>query len=400
MSCGGPGGRLSYTRIENNGLRNLIPAALTAAFFCVACLIAADTDFSGAWKFNAGDSDIRDLPDPPAPLLKLELSGKFIRVSTGESAPPVSYPTDRSEVKAAAAGRTMSTVTKWEGSALLFNTLVSGSDNYTQMDRWRVSRDGARLAIRRQIVRRGGEVESMLVYDRLVDGKPVTVSSNPPELTPRPSAPTAPPRNYLVGAGTKIPLRMVNSLSTKHAEEGDRVYLETIFPVVLEGRIVVPQGSYVAGSVTHTKRPGRVKGKGELFIRFDSLTLPNGVTRDFRARPGSVDGELAGEFERDEGKIKSEGNKGGDARSVGEAAAGGASVGAIAGSIGGRAGMGAGIGAAAGAAAGLAGVLLGRGPDAVLPRGTTLEMVLDRDLHFAEDEIDFSRAAWRSATSR
>jgi type IV secretion system protein VirB10 len=371
-----------------------------AALFCADGLAAAGADFSGVWILNSQESSIRDLPEPAPQMLRLEIQGKVLRVSTSDSAPPVSYPTDRTEVKAMAAGRTKSTITKWEGSALLFNTLVSGADNYTLMDRWRVSRDGAQLTIRRQIVRRAGEVESTLVYDR-AGVEPVSVSlESKAELRPR--APAAPPkpRNYLVSAGTKVPLRMVNSLSTKHAAEGDRVYLETIFPVVVDARIVVPQGSYVAGSVTHTKRPGRVKGKGELFIRFDSLTLPNGVTRDFRARPGAVDGELAGEFERDEGKIKSEGNKGGDARSVGEAAAGGASVGAIAGSIGGRTGMGAGIGAAAGAAAGLAGVLLGRGPDAVLPRGSTLEMVLDRDLHFAEDEVDFSRAAWRASEPR
>jgi type IV secretion system protein VirB10 len=49
--------------------------------------------------------------------------------------------------------------------------------------------------------------------------------------------------------------------------------------------------------------------------------------------------------------------------------------------------MGAGVGAAAGAAAGLVGVMLTRGPDAVLAKGTTLEMVLDRPLVFDETEL-------------
>jgi type IV secretion system protein VirB10 len=62
--------------------------------------------------------------------------------------------------------------------------------------------------------------------------------------------------------------------------------------------------------------------------------------------------------------------------------------------------MGAGIGAAAGAAAGLIGVLLSRGPDAVLAQGTTLEMVLDRPLTFTEAEIDFAMAASRRSTPR
>jgi type IV secretion system protein VirB10 len=182
---------------------------------------------------------------------------------------------------------------------------------------------------------------------------------------------------------------MINSISTKNSAEGDRVYLETVFPILVDGRIVIPPGSYVAGTVTQVKRPGRIKGRGELYVRFDSLTLPNGVTRNFSAHVGSLDGRASEELDREEGKIKSEGNKGGDARTVGEAAGAGASVGSIAGAIGGRPASGLGIGAGAGAAAGLVGVLLTRGPDAVLAKGTTVEMVLDRTLHFEEEELNF-----------
>src|SRR4051794_6629373 len=136
--------------------------------------------------------------------------------------------------------------------------------------------------------------------------------------------------SYVVEPGAKIPLNLINSVSTKHSAEGDRVYLETVFPILSNGRIVIPPGSYVAGTVTQVKRPGRVKGRGELFVRFDSLTLPNGVTRDFRARLGGIDGRSSEELDREEGKVRSEGNKSGDARTVGEAGAAGASIGAIA----------------------------------------------------------------------
>ena len=196
--------------------------------------------------------------------------------------------------------------------------------------------------------------------------------------------------DFVVEPGTRIPLSLINSVSTKGSAEGDRVYLETVFPILANGRIVIPPGSYVAGTITEVKRPGRVKGRGEMFLRFDSLTLPNGVTRDFRARVGSMDGQSSDELNRGEGKLKSDTNKSGDARSVGEAAAAGTSVGVIAGSVAGRPGMGAGVGAAAGAAAGLLGVLLSRGPDVVLTRGTTLEMVLDRTVSFSEEEVDFT----------
>lgn len=217
-----------------------------------------------------------------------------------------------------------------------------------------------------------------------------------------PTGDTAPPASALPGrapkvfdvdTGTRVLLSMINSVSTKHSVPGERVYLETVFPVVINGKIVIPQGSYVMGTITNVQRPGKVKGRGEFYLRFDSLTLPNGVTRDFRARVDSLDGRASEELDKSEGKIKSEGNKAGDARTIGETAATGASVGAIAGSLGGSVGMGAGIGAAAGAAAGLVAVLITRGPDAVLAKGTTVEMVLDHSIHYEESELDFSGTA-------
>src|ERR1700692_3727725 len=64
---------------------------------------------------------------------------------------------------------------------------------------------------------------------------------------------------YVVDTGTKVPLTLINSVSTKHSIEGDRVYLQTVYPIMVNGRIVIPPGSYVAGTVTEVKRPGRVK---------------------------------------------------------------------------------------------------------------------------------------------
>lgn len=194
---------------------------------------------------------------------------------------------------------------------------------------------------------------------------------------------------YVVDIGTRIPLSMVNSVSTKHSEEGDRVYLETTFPIAVDGRIVIPAGSYVLGTISAMQRPGKVAGRGEFYLRFDELMLPNGVTRDFRGRVAGLDGRASEDLDKDEGKISSEGNKSGDARKVAEAAATGAGLGGLAG-IGINPGMGVGIGAGAGLAAGLIGVLLSRGPDAVLAKGTTVEMVLDRQLVYSESELDFS----------
>ena len=215
-----------------------------------------------------------------------------------------------------------------------------------------------------------------------------TTAPPPPAAAPAQTAPAS----YTVEPGTKIPLSMINSISTKYAEEGDRVYLQTVFPIIDHGKVVIPPGSYVEGTVTRVKRPGKVKGRGEFYLRFDSLVLPNGVTRDFRARIDNLDGRASESLDKKEGIIKSEGDKAGDARTVAETAAAGAGLGSIAGVSSGHTGMGAAIGAGAGAATGLLMVLLTRGPDAVLARGSTVEMVLDRPLQFNAADVNFAGA--------
>lgn len=195
--------------------------------------------------------------------------------------------------------------------------------------------------------------------------------------------------DFVIPRGTRVPLVLLNSISTKNAAPGDLIYLESVYPVVVDGRIAIPPGTYVSGSVTGSKRPGRVKGKGELYLRFEQMILPNGVIRDLVGRVGGLDGRAPEDLDREEGKISSEGNTGGDARTVAETTATGASIGVIAGAAGGRTALGLGAGAAAGAAAGLIGVLASRGPDAILEKGAQLDMVLDRNLAFAEDELVF-----------
>jgi type IV secretion system protein VirB10 len=191
---------------------------------------------------------------------------------------------------------------------------------------------------------------------------------------------------YTVKTGTRIPLFLLNSIGTKHSETGDTVYLQTAFPVLVGGRIVIPVGTYVTGTVTEVRRPSRAKGPAELYVRFETLTLPNGVTRHFNARMGGLDGTVDAKVDRAEGKVTVDADKSGDARTVAET--GSASVGAIAGAASGAPLTGLGIGAGAGAGAGLIGILVSRGPDAVLPKGTTVEMVLDRPLSFTEIELD------------
>jgi len=164
--------------------------------------------------------------------------------------------------------------------------------------------------------------------------------------------------------------------------------MRTSFPITQNNRVIIPVGSYLRGEILESRRPGRVKGKGELRLKLNTLILPTGYTIDLNAAPRSAD--TGGKETMDsEGKMTSPGGKGSDAptiiRTTAESVGVGTAVGAIAGGA-----KGAGIGAGVGGAVALAAFLLTRGPDAQLPRGSTLDIELEHDLALDSGQIRFS----------
>ena len=182
-----------------------------------------------------------------------------------------------------------------------------------------------------------------------------------------------------------MPLVLHNAITTRNAHPGDPVYFETLFPIVLNDKIVIPASSYVQGEITEAKRPGRVKGTGELRIRLTTMILPNGYTVHFGAVPTNA-GTGGNESVDKEGTIHGDTDKADDAATV----ITDTSVGTVIGGVAGRSGEGAGIGAGVGAAVGLATVLLTRGPELELPRGTTVDVVIDRPLSLDASKINFT----------
>ncbi|MEJ2009722.1 MAG: hypothetical protein P8Z30_16475 [Acidobacteriota bacterium] len=192
-----------------------------------------------------------------------------------------------------------------------------------------------------------------------------------------------------VPADTHIPLVLRNAVSSKTAYVGQAIYCQTIYPITVNNRIVIPVGSYVKGAVTQVIKPGRIRGKARLGLRFDSLTLPNGVTEPVRATLSAFAGNGKEGFNRKEGKIEGQSTKGKDAGRIAQATITGAEIGSIAGISEGRSLKGLGIGSAAGAAAGTIWVLAGRGRQIYMPPGTNLELQLAAPLKFPRNELDF-----------
>jgi type F conjugative transfer system protein TrbI len=178
-----------------------------------------------------------------------------------------------------------------------------------------------------------------------------------------------------IPAGTKVPLALKQAISTRSAKEGDAVYCETAFPVVQDGRILIPAGTYVQGKISHVQRAGRVKGRAEVLMHFTTLIYPNGYTVMLPGSVENIPGADKTSMKGSEGTVRQDGQTGEKVGTIASTGATGAVIGGVTGG-----GKGALIGAATGGAVGTAIALLTRGNDVKLDNGASIEMVIQREV--------------------
>ncbi len=190
----------------------------------------------------------------------------------------------------------------------------------------------------------------------------------------------------ILPAKTDIFVRLQRSLNSKTVSPGDKFSTLVEVPVTVDDQIVVPVGSYLLGHVASKETAGYFEGKASLVLVFDSVILPNGVTRQLRAHVQSAEGYDSNP-ESEEGELVADGNQ---AEEVAVGAATGAVIGLItAGTaqVFGHANprafeIGPGIGAAGGALLGL----LKKGEEVELSRGTSLTIQLQDEVEFVKPE--------------
>jgi hypothetical protein len=202
-----------------------------------------------------------------------------------------------------------------------------------------------------------------------------TVASTAADSTVKPPTPAASITQLMIPAGTKVPIALKHAISTKSSREGESVYAETTFPVVFNDRVLIPAGTYVQGKISHVQRAGHVKGRAEVLMHFTTLIYPSGYTVVLPGSIENVPGADKTSMKDEEGTIRQDSQTGEKIGTVATAAGTGAVIGGL--SHGVKGGLiGAGIGGAVGSAVGL----LTRGNDVKLDAGTTLEMVIQREV--------------------
>lgn len=218
---------------------------------------------------------------------------------------------------------------------------------------------------------------SLLALVAFFIGGAMSVSAQRRKPKPKPKLktgkvvkPVADP-TYSLAVGSKMRVRMDDTLNSKNAAVGDVFTTTLVDPVYTNGVEVIPAGSKVLGRVSAAKKAERKGKAGEIDVNFYAVRLPNGTTQ---ALNGSLTGLDANNTESDnEGTARGDGIDNRKVIFIGGGAAGGALIGAIAGG-----GKGAGIGAIAGAGAGLAGALLTKGPEAEVKPGTEFGVILNQ----------------------
>ncbi|MBI2679837.1 MAG: hypothetical protein HYX25_02380 [Candidatus Solibacter usitatus] len=185
-------------------------------------------------------------------------------------------------------------------------------------------------------------------------------AAQPGEVPPRPSL-LGPPKaaNITVPAGTRIQVRLVESLSTSRNRAGDKFTATLDQPIVQGEKVVVPKGTAFHGHVTSAKDSGRLKGRAVLGLTLDSLDL-NGVTYP-------IDTSASNRTSRSHKKR--------NMLLIGGGTGLGATLGAVAGGP-----AGALIGAGAGAAAGTGGAAATGKKHITLPAETPLTFALEEPL--------------------
>jgi type IV secretion system protein VirB10 len=199
--------------------------------------------------------------------------------------------------------------------------------------------------------------------------------------------PRASAKTIEIPAGTKVLLSIRSAINTKTAQAGDGVYLQSTFPVIANGRTVIPAGVYVQGTVDSVERHIRIKGPAKLTMHFTSMIFPNGTVVEIPGQLNSLPGSDGPKVKGSEGTVQQSSSVGDVAKAAGQGAAIGAGVGSISGGVSGHPVEGLGIGGAAGAVAGAAVSLFTHGNDINIPSGTPIEMVLQRPLKLEQANL-------------
>jgi hypothetical protein len=186
---------------------------------------------------------------------------------------------------------------------------------------------------------------------------PMTAMTAP--AAPAPPPPPPPPQKVTIPSGTTLAVRLVDTIDSETATQGQTFHATLDSPLAVDGETVIPSGFDVEGHIVTVQSAGKFAGQSLLVLQLDRLAASGrnySIQTDQYSRKGSSRGKNT-------------------AAKVGAGAGIGAIIGAIAGG-----GKGAAIGAAAGGGLGGGVQAATKGQQIKLPSETVLNFTLQAPL--------------------
>jgi hypothetical protein len=222
--------------------------------------------------------------------------------------------------------------------------------------------------MRNSFIRTAASLAGMVIADpQLGEGSWTAGPSALPALTT--SSPAQSKKKVTVPAGTRILIRMIDSIDTNKQKTGNHFTASLETNIQAEDVVVAPRGSMVYGRLVQASSAGKMSGSSQLTLELTDVVI-NGTAYPLLTTTYEIKGK--GEGKKTAGKV-----------------IGGAGLGAIIGGIAGG-GAGAGIGALVGVAGGTAIAASKKGEQLQIPSESLLEFRLEQTR-----QAPVGRIAWR-----
>ena len=291
--------------------------------------------------------------------LAIELSGRNVTLASSR-APQITFSADGVErVETTNYGRTIRARATINGDQLIVSSTGDRASEFNVT--FRPIDNGRKLSVTRSVYVQGLSTPVVVqsIYEKTSDVARFDINTGP-QAYPN-NNPTTDGTDFIIANGETVVAVLDNGLSTANARVGDRFTATVRQPSQYEG-------ATIEGHVSSVERSGRITGRSQMTLNFDTIRLRDARSYRFAGIIDSVknaQGETV--------KIDNEGTVRDDNQTTKTAqrAAIGTAVGAIIGAIAGG-GKGAAIGAIVGAGGGAGSVYVQGRDDLELERGTEL----------------------------
>jgi hypothetical protein len=224
---------------------------------------------------------------------------------------------------------------------------------------------GRRLRVTRRImdINLSSPITVVSIYDKTSEVAQLDVYNNGPGYSGTGTGTVYTTGDFVVPDGTQIVAVLNNNLTTRDTRENDRFTMTVRSPSQYDG-------ATINGYVTGVNRSGRITGRSEMVLNFESIRLRDGRTYRFAGITETVRTTGGDTINVDnEGSVRDDNRTSTTAQRAGIGGAVGAIIGAIAGG-----GKGAAIGAIIGAGAGAGSVYVQGKDDLELMSGTEVTL--------------------------